>query len=97
VLYIAADKLDLWQTEYFGLCITLADNTGMTDPIDFTELLLERWLNPHWTLQQEGIDDKKKDVKLTLKMKLWKHPKKLVDPVAVHLVYLQVLHFLNVI
>jgi len=79
LIYCFADKLDLWQTEYFAISAMNVDGT-------------DRWLKPDRTLADERVTDQSK---LVLKVKLFKQPKKLIDPAALRLMYLQV--FQNVL
>ena len=51
--------------------------------------LVYRWLNPQNTLRDEGVQG---NSYVIMKIKYFKLPKKLFDPVAVHLYYLQVWH-----
>eukprot|EP01114_Cavostelium_apophysatum_P012406 TRINITY_DN2769_c0_g1_i1.p1 TRINITY_DN2769_c0_g1~~TRINITY_DN2769_c0_g1_i1.p1 ORF type:complete len:1526 (+),score=453.87 TRINITY_DN2769_c0_g1_i1:244-4821(+) len=74
LVYLFADKLDLWQTEFFAVSSCNADGT-------------DRWLHLQNTVSEERVTE---NSKLVMKIKIWKTPKKLIDPAAVHLLYLQV-------
>lgn len=74
LLHNFADKLDLWQVEFFALCEEGNEK-------------VERWLQLDKTVADENLQP---DSKLVLKVRIWKEPKKLVDPVAAHLFYLEV-------
>eukprot|EP01117_Protostelium_nocturnum_P012403 TRINITY_DN4578_c0_g1_i3.p1 TRINITY_DN4578_c0_g1~~TRINITY_DN4578_c0_g1_i3.p1 ORF type:complete len:1470 (-),score=651.05 TRINITY_DN4578_c0_g1_i3:52-4461(-) len=74
-----AEKLDLWQIEYFQLCAENADGTG-------------RWLGLSKTIVEERITPQ---TKLVLKVKHWKEPKKLIDPQAVSIFYIQLKRYVT--
>eukprot|EP00026_Physarum_polycephalum_P016008 Phypoly_transcript_16829.p1 GENE.Phypoly_transcript_16829~~Phypoly_transcript_16829.p1 ORF type:complete len:279 (+),score=38.43 Phypoly_transcript_16829:121-837(+) len=76
LLYAFAEQLDLKQTDFFYLSLVYDKNPDVY-----------RWLNPQKTLRDEGVQG---NSYIILKIKYFKLPKKLFDPVAVHLYYLQV-------
>ncbi|GAM19734.1 hypothetical protein SAMD00019534_029090 [Acytostelium subglobosum LB1] len=75
IINLFAEKMGLVQTEYFSLCEPSAD--GHSD----------RWLDPTKLTKESGIRNLSK---LVFKIKYFKQPKKLTDPKAVHLYYLQI-------
>ncbi len=68
--------MDLWQTEYFSFCVKQSDNS-------------ERWLKLQNSLTQERIGE---NSHLIFKLKYLKQAKKMIDPAAIHLYYLQIHH-----
>ncbi|EFA76076.1 hypothetical protein PPL_10655 [Heterostelium album PN500] len=76
IINLFAGKLGLAQTEYFSLCEQTTDG-------------YDRWLDPTKLITDAGIRNLSK---LIFKIKYFKQPKKLTDPKAVHLYYLQIQH-----
>jgi hypothetical protein len=74
-MWVMGSKLNLWQLSFFALSET-----------DINADAADRWLAPKSTLAAEGI---KSGTKLVLKIKYFKYPKKLRDPVAVYLFFAQ--------
>lgn len=83
-----AEKLDLWQTDFFNLALIKNDNTGNFLLFFLIFSLKDFWLNPQKTIEEEKINPLESNI--ILKIKIWKTPKKLIDPAAIHLFYLQV-------
>ena len=75
VLKMMASKLNLWQISFFALSET---DGNPKNP--------DRWLNPHNSLKEENL---KSGCSLVFKIKYFKYPKKLRDPMAIHYFYVQ--------
>jgi len=75
LLNMFASKLQLWQTEFFHLCVKDTKEDA------------DRWLDPRKTLLEEQIADQ---TEVMLKVKYFKTPQKIVDPIAIRLYYLEV-------
>lgn len=74
MLIAYAHKLGLWQADFFALCEM---RPGKAD----------RWLHPVIKVARYGIQESSKVI---MKIKFFKRPKHLVDPIAVRLFYLQI-------
>eukprot|EP01119_Soliformovum_irregulare_P020537 TRINITY_DN6672_c0_g1_i1.p1 TRINITY_DN6672_c0_g1~~TRINITY_DN6672_c0_g1_i1.p1 ORF type:complete len:859 (-),score=298.15 TRINITY_DN6672_c0_g1_i1:9-2585(-) len=74
ILMSFAEKIELWQSQYFSISIEDVDGN-------------DRWLNPSRTLREERVLESSK---LTLKIKYWSIVRKLIDPIAVRLYYHQI-------
>lgn len=74
VLIAYASKLGLWQVDFFSLA---ESRPGKSD----------RWLHPAVQVGRYGIQETSR---LVLKIKFFKRPRYLVDPVALRLFYLQI-------
>ena len=70
-----ATKLHLWQIEFFELCVKDTKEDA------------DRWLNPKKTLLEEQISS---GTEVMMKIKYFKTPKKIIDPQAIRLYYLEV-------
>jgi len=75
LLNMFASKLHLWQTEFFELCVHDSKEDA------------DRWLDRKKTLLEERIADQQE---VMMKVKYFKTPKKIVDPAAIRLYYIEV-------
>eukprot|EP01114_Cavostelium_apophysatum_P013698 TRINITY_DN3378_c0_g1_i4.p1 TRINITY_DN3378_c0_g1~~TRINITY_DN3378_c0_g1_i4.p1 ORF type:complete len:1255 (-),score=352.83 TRINITY_DN3378_c0_g1_i4:20-3784(-) len=77
--YAFTQRINLWQTDYFNLA--KIDSNGV-----------ETWLHPLRTLEEQNVTAASN---LVYKVKFFKKAKKLVDPNAVHLWYIEVKHLIT--
>lgn len=76
LITLVGSRFTIWQVSFFSLSETTPNSSAP-----------DRWLDPRNTLAQEGL---KSGSSLVFKIKFFKYPKKLRDPVAVRFFYAQV-------
>ncbi len=98
VLIAYASKLGLWQVDFFSLAESRPGKSGTilfhrtrtaahARPHTLSVWCADRWLHPAVQVGRYGIQETSR---LVLKIKFFKRPRFLVDPVALRLFYLQI-------